>query len=153
GGREESCAQPPDREDRLTYPFHEAFRISSGRCHERQRETSDVPLTDSACQRSPAATPTRYERLDSRSEVANPTRYRSGLMVKKKIAGAIDLRREIGGTAPIGVQLLHKPAMRLANLIASGVRSDAENGARFLEGHHSGPALSALPPRALGAPV
>src|SRR4029078_11239739 len=80
--------------------------------------------------------------------------YRSGLMVKKKIAGAIDLRREIGGTAPIGVQLLHKPAMGLANLIASGGRANAENVARFLEGHHSGPALrAALRARALGAPV
>ena len=72
--------------------------------------------------------------------------------MKKKIAGAIDLRREIGGAAPIGVQLLHKPAVGLANFIAARIRADAKDCARLFNGHHSGAALSAVRV-SLGAPI
>src|SRR5262245_23050225 len=118
GGREKAGAQPPDGEDRLTYALHEGFPNPVAERSRMPIAAGDASLTDIFMRAFlPAGVTTlRTTGWDSRSIAENTTRYRSGLMVKKKIAGAIDLRRQICGTAPIGVQLLHKVAMGLANL-------------------------------------
>ena len=49
------------------------------------------------------------------------------MTTQQNILGLVNLRREIGGPAAIGVKLLHKPAVRVADIVGARPGSKPKN--------------------------
>ncbi len=69
------------------------------------------------------------------------------MLTENSVLGLVDLGGQSGGPSPVGMDLLHQPAVRFANFRLAGARLKPKDLISFLRAHAARTRRRALPPR------